>query len=292
MDDASTDKTAEIAAHFPCQLIRLTQNLGAAAARNLGARAAHGQILFFLDADIVMERDTVARILAVFAADPTLAALFGSYQKNTRPTNFFSQYKNLLHHYTHQISSTEAATFCSGYGAVRREVFCSLGGFNETHRALEDIELGYRMHRAGHRVQLLKDLQFTHLKTYTLASLVYSDVMHRAAPWTRLMLEQQVFRNDLNTRLNNMLSVILSYVLLLALLWVWFVPLGGLGVLGLVGLIVALNIDFLTFVTRERGWLFGAQTAVMSWFFYIYNGIGLLIGVGAFARERLLPPRR
>ncbi len=291
VDDGSTDDTECIArqaeANGPLKFIRYEQNRGPAAARNIGARAAHGDILFFLDADIVMPRDTAERILREFEQEPAPDALFGSYQKDTAPQNFVSVYKNLLHHYTHQISSAEAATFCGGYGAVRREIFCALGGFDETYFALEDIEFGYRLHNAGYRIRLVKDLQFTHLKKYTLKGLLRSDIKNRAIPWTQLMLKHRIFRNDLNTKSNNVLSVVISYILLLAPLWAWFVPLGWWAATALLVLFVALNFDFLAFVTRERGLWFGAEAVAMTWFNYVYSGAGLLVGVGAYFSESL-----
>lgn len=287
VDDASTDTSREIAARYECQLICLETNRGAAAARNIGARAARGDILFFLDSDIAMRRDTIDRLLQVFAADPLVTALFGSYQKDTVPTNFVSVYKNLLHHYTHQNSSPEAATFCSGFGAVRRGVFLAMGGFDERQRALEDIEFGYRLHKAGYTVRLVKDLQFTHLKTYSLASLVISDVRDRAIPWTRLMLEQNIFRNDLNTKSNNVASVLLAHMMLATPLWIWFVPL-GIWVLGAVLLaFFVLNADFIAFVTRERGVWFGIRALAMTWFNYVYSGVGLLLGIVTFGWSKL-----
>jgi hypothetical protein len=99
---------------------------------------------------------------------------------------------------------------------VRREIFRALRGFDESKRALEDIEFGYRLHRAGYRIRLVKDLQFTHLKTYTLTSLVRSDVLNRAIPWTQLMLQHRIFRNDLNTKSNHVASVVVSFLILCA----------------------------------------------------------------------------
>lgn len=286
VDDGSTDDSPNIAAQYPYQLIRLAHNVGASEARNVGARAAHGEILFFLDSDIEMPPDTIPRIRALFAAEPTLTALFGSYQKNTEPKNFASVYKNLLHHYTHQISSPDAATFCSGYGAIRRAVFLELGGFDPTQRALEDIEFGYRLHRAGYRVRLVKDLYFTHLKTYSLASLVHSDVRDRAIPWTRLMLERNMYRNDLNTKTNNVASVGVAFLILLLPLWMWFLPFPYLAPAALLLLFVGLNLDFFVFVTRERGLLFGMESVAMTWFNYVYSGVGLAVGVLLFARDK------
>ena len=287
VDDASTDTSPVIAKTFPCTVLRLPKNEGAAAARNYGATHARGDILFFLDSDILVEPDSFVRILEIFQTHPEISALFGSYQCDTVPQNLVSQYKNLLHHYTHQMARTDAATFCGGYGAVRRDVFAGLGGFDTSYRALEDIEFGYRLHKNGHATRLQKDLQFTHLKHYTLAGLVRSDVRNRAIPWTQLMLKYGIVRNDLNTRSNNVLSVPLAFVLLLLVPLCFVTPVLFLLWSALLILFVALNASFLAFVWRTRGAWFAVRTVAMTWFFYLYSGIGMLWGIALCARARV-----
>jgi len=71
--------------------------------------------------------------------------------------NFLSQYKNLLHHFVHQGSSSDATTFWAGCAAVDRKVFVDIGGFDAARYdqpSIEDIEMGYRMLSQGHRVLL------------------------------------------------------------------------------------------------------------------------------------------
>ena len=285
VDDGSTDRSAQIASAFPCEIIRLPTSRGAAAARNAGARAAQNENLFFLDADIVVKPDALARIAAILQERPDLSAVFGSYQKDTVPKNFVSNYKNLLHHYTHQISAPDAATFCGGFGAVRSSVFSAMNGFDETQRALEDIELGYRMHRAGYRILLDKTLQFTHAKKYSLVSLIKSDVFNRSIPWTKLMLRQHIFRNDLNTKTNNILSVVLAWLIAVMALLVPLTPIAAIGWAAAAVPFVILNIPFYAFVFRERGIFFTLGTVVMNWFNYLYSGIGLLMGLVEYLVE-------
>ena len=69
--------------------------------------------------------------------------MFGSYDDTPEAPDFISQYRNLLHHYTHQRAKREAKTFWTGCGAVRKEVFSELKGFDEItpSRALDG---GYR----------------------------------------------------------------------------------------------------------------------------------------------------
>ena len=281
VDDGSSDRSVETASSFPCRLVQLPLNSGPAKARNEGVAQSRGRILFFLDADIIIRPDTLGQIARSFAEDAGMDALFGSYTKDTVPQNFVSRYKNFLHHFTHQHSSEDAVTFCGGFGAVRREVFQRLGGFDVTRRFLEDIEFGHRLHRQGHRIRLIKSLQMTHCKRYSLASLVKSDLVGRAIPWTRLILETGVVRSDLNLKPNNIASVPLSYLMLTAVI-------SGQPAFGaaLVPLFLLLNHRFLLFVGREGGAWFAIQSTILCWFGYLYSGAGAL-----FAAAQYLPPR-
>jgi glycosyltransferase involved in cell wall biosynthesis len=287
VDDHSSDNSRALARLLPCRLIELPRNGGAAAARNAGAAAAYGSILFFLDADILVRPDSLGRVAALFSERPDLAALFGSYQAETIPSDFFSQYKNLLHHYTHQTSRAEATTFASGFGAVRAEVFAELNGFDPARRFLEDIELGYRMCSKGHRVLLDKQLQMTHCKRYTFGGLIRSDFFGRAIPWTALMLESRTFHNDLNTRINNLLSVPVSTLILAAPLSVRF-PWIGVASLLLIVLLIALNYRFLSFLFCKRGALFALEAVAMTWFAYLYSGLGALVACASYGRRRFV----
>ena len=49
--------------------------------------------------------------------------------RNPVSRGFVTQYKNLLHHYTHQLAERDATTFCGGYGAIKKEAFLAVGGF-------------------------------------------------------------------------------------------------------------------------------------------------------------------
>ncbi len=282
IDDHSVDDSVAIAQRFPCIVREWPVNVGSAAARNIGAQEARGSVFFFLDADILVKPDTL-RTIAEGMSDAGIAALFGSYGRATVPTRFFPRYKNLVHHYTHQCSREEASTFCSGFGAIRREAFQKLGGFDPYCRFLEDIELGYRMNREGLRVRLCKNLQLTHCKNYTLASLIRSDVFGRAVPWTRLIIKTGIVKNDLNTRWNNVLSVLVSFLLLLTPA----LPAPVLSALVLSGILIALNSGFLFLTYSEGGLAFALQACLMCWFSYLYSGAGLLIGIAAhFGSQR------
>lgn len=282
VDDGSGDATLEVARKYDCRILALPNNCGAAAARNIGARAAVGEILFFLDADIAVPPNVLEQIDETFVERPEIGAAFCSYQKKTIPTNFCSVYKNLLHHYTHQTAREDAVTFCSGFGAIRRDVFLNSGGFDENYRFLEDIEFGYRLHRAGQIILLRKQIQLTHLKRYSLASLVMSDLFGRAIPWTRIMLEKRVFRNDLNTKLNNVLSVAVAAAIPIVFISAMFSTRMIVVLLAMSASFAALNTGFYRFVYQEQGGLFLLRSVAMNWLGYVYSGIGLIWGATAY----------
>ena len=286
VDDASTDDTTGVVNTFPCKLLPGAANSGPAAVRNLGAAHTSGRILFFLDADVVVEPETLSQIVAAFDSRPEISALFGSYHPDCVPNDFVSRYKNLLHHFTHQNSREDATTFCGGFGAIRRDAFFAVGGFDPGRRFLEDVEMGHRLSQAGHRIWLNKRLMFYHCKRYTLLGLIRSDVVGRAIPWTRLIMATRMARNDLNTKTHNVLSVPLSFALL-ATLPAFVMRWGALACAGLFAMLVGLNFGFLRFVRHERGVWFACCAALMCWLGYLYSGVGLLLGVLGHLRDKM-----
>ena len=104
VDDASTDGSAALARSLGARVLRLPMRGGPARARNVGARAARSDILFFVDADVAIHPDAVDQVVAAFRRGPDLAGVFGSYDDAPAATDFLSQYKNLFHHYVHQTS--------------------------------------------------------------------------------------------------------------------------------------------------------------------------------------------
>lgn len=226
VDDGSTDDSRAVAEEGGARVLVTGGRCGPARARNIGARAAQGSVLFFLDADVVAQPDAVGRVIDSFDTDAKLDALIGSYDDDPAERDFLSQYKNLMHCFVHQSGHQQASTFWSGCGAIRREVFLAHSGFDESYErpAIEDIELGYRLGQAGRRMILDKELRVKHLKKWTFWGLVKTDVMDRGIPWTELILRDRNMPNDLNLQISERISVALAFVsvgfaLSMALYW-------------------------------------------------------------------------
>jgi GT2 family glycosyltransferase len=268
---------------------------GPAYARNRGAEAARGAILFFVDADIVLSRGALRRVVSLFQERTDVAAVFGSYDNRPAAAGMVSRYRNLLHHYVHQNGNREAFTFWAGCGAIRRPIFQKISGFDEkrfSRPSIEDIELGYRLRRSGYRILLDKGLQGTHLKSWNLYSLIQTDVACRAIPWSRLILDTHKAPNDLNLKLEQRLSVILVgfalAFLALALVRSEFLSLAVVALLSL----VFLNRKLYTFFLRQQGVFFMAACIPLHFLYYLYGGLGYLYVRVGFELKRAMSVRR
>lgn len=226
VDDGSTDGSREVAERFGARVLSTGRKAGPARARNLGARQARGEVLFFLDADVMAQADAVGRVQTAFDSDRHVDALIGSYDDDPAERDFLSQYKNLMHCFVHQTGQEQASTFWSGCGAIRRDVFLAHSGFDESYArpAIEDIELGYRLFQSGRRMVLDKDLRVKHLKRWTFWNLLKTDILDRGIPWTELILRDRNMPNDLNLQLSQRISVALAFLsvgfaLLMTLYW-------------------------------------------------------------------------
>ncbi len=286
--DGDTDGSWQFAEKFGVRVLKIPEAGGPAKARNLGAREARGDLLFFIDADVVIVSDTVECVTAVFRDHPDLAALFGSYDDEPSETNLLSQYKNLLHHYVHQTSKEDAFSFWTGCGAIRRDIFMDTGGFNETYRhpSIEDIELGYRLRKAGHKIRLVKEIQVKHLKRWDVISLVKTDFFCRALPWTRLILKENLLTNDLNLKTSARISTILVYLLLFMGISAFFSPLPLIPILCCTLMLLALNRDLYLFFTKKHGLGFALRTLPWHWLYFFYSGLAFAIAYGNHLLQR------
>jgi glycosyltransferase involved in cell wall biosynthesis len=292
VDDGSTDSSADIAEPLADRVIRLPAPVRPSAARNAGAAAARGQVLVFVDADVCVHPDALGRIHDCLSAHPQVDAVFGAYDVSPVAPGLVSQYRNLLHHYVHQREAGETVTFWAGLGAVRRGPFEHVGQFDDRQHLVEDIELGYRLSERGYRILLRPEIQGTHLKRWTLDSMVVADVWHRGVPWVRLLLERRhaIRRVTLNIRAGE--QALTGLAAAAVLLVVAGVVTGRSSLILLASLaavlLVACDWRFSWWLARTRGWWFAVRTVPLRLMYYALNVLSVGIGLcQAWAHRRL-----
>lgn len=246
-------RAIEASSAAPDELIVVEEPRGAgpAAARNLGAERATGDVLVFVDADVVVHADAFERIRRAFEYDAALVAVFGSYDDRPEAPGAVSAFRNLLHHHVHQEGAGAAATFWAGLGAVRREYFRSVGGFDAERYprpSIEDVELGLRLAAAGAVLELDPELRGTHLKAWTLRTMVETDFSRRGVPWVELVLERRQGTRALNLGARHRASAVASLALVTGLVARRPIVAGaGLGAL------LALNRSFYRLLLERAG---------------------------------------
>jgi len=278
--DGDTDGSSQYAEAAGATLYRFPQPGGPGRARNLGASKAISDLLFFVDADVTVPENVIERVRDIFVRDTKVAAIIGSYDDQPGESNFLSQYRNLLHHYVHQNGREEASTFWGACGAIRRDVFLAMGGFDETYLkpSIEDIELGYRLKRAGHTIRLCKSLQVKHWKRWTVGSMLQADFYQRAVPWTQLIHRHRGFVNDLNIGISARVSVMLVFGLLGALLVAPWQPVALVAAAAMGLILFTLNVPLYRFFLEKRGLRFAAQSIPWHWLYFLYSGIAFVVG--------------
>jgi glycosyltransferase involved in cell wall biosynthesis len=290
-------RALEVADEPPEEIMVVDRPAGAgpALARNIGALRATGSVLVFVDADVEVRRDALARIRAAFRGDPELDAVFGSYNDDPTARSVVSSFRNLLHHHVHRTSAGPATTFWSGLGALRRAAFESCGGFDADrfpHASVEDVDLGMRLAAKGARVILDPRVEAVHRKAWTLRTMVHTDLFRRGMPWVALQVRSRYCSTALNLGWRHRLSAGLC--------------IGGLaaavlgrprGAAGAVGALIALNRSFYSLLLRRRGPLEAFAGVGLHVLHHLTATVSIPAGVamhaleaarrrGAFARPR------
>lgn len=273
VNDGSTDDSVEIAEKLGADVHHTGGRMGVGHARNMAANIAKGNVLWYVDADVIIHDDVALKLRDAFS-DETLTAVMGSYDDQPPAQNFLSQYKNLLNHYFHHGASREATTFWGACGAVRKQAFLDVGGFDtEKYHlpSIEDIELGYRLSDAGGRILLLADVQGTHLKEWRFVDFMRTEIFRRAIPWATLMLERGGITDDLNVSTSERLKALLAGLLALAVVVAaagfvnWWLPAALLVAAGLS------NFKVVRLFNRRRGPIFALRGLLMHQLYYLYS---------------------
>lgn len=172
VDDASTDGSVALAARYADTVVKLRgRRAGPAYARNRGVEQARGEIIAFVDDDVIVRPDTLSRMLEMLLQRPEIAAVSASRDEHSGAPNFASRYWNALHRFGEQRYRDQCAQFAAGCGAVRRKAFLAAGMYDEWRfgsACMENLELGERLLRAERGVLFSSELKVTHLRKWDI----------------------------------------------------------------------------------------------------------------------------
>jgi poly-beta-1,6-N-acetyl-D-glucosamine synthase len=272
VDDGSSDDTLAAMRsyeHLENVTVISRTNGGKAAALNAGIELASGEVLFFVDADGIFAPTTIVEVLSGFDGTDV-----GAVCGNDEPVNLDRPQTHLLALLTHGTAMVRRAlarinclTIVSGnLGAFRRSVIDEIGGFTEGFLG-EDLELTWRVHRAGYRVNFRpRALVFAEVPSSVGA------LWKQRVRWTRGLAQTARLHRDMMFKTKNgavgfylpfnTVSTLFFPVLQLAALLLLVILFAGghspisstmMGTLGWVGLSVALFTVCLA-IALDRSW--------------------------------------
>jgi mycofactocin system glycosyltransferase len=167
VDDGSRDGSAERAKRAGARVIRHDSPYGPAAARNAGLAAAHTDLVAFLDADCEVAPGWRRGLAGLLAADPDLALVaprvrsapgdsgLARYEEAGSPLDLGSRAS--LVGPERRIAYVPAAALLA-----RRDALLELGGFDESMRFGEDVDLVWRLLAAGRQVRYAPSREVLH----------------------------------------------------------------------------------------------------------------------------------
>jgi glycosyltransferase involved in cell wall biosynthesis len=169
VDDHSEDGSIEVIERFPCKLIRLAEHGGASKARNAGAAHSRGDLLFFTDADCLVEEDSLAIAAESFSFHGPDAVIGGTYTQDPYDRGFFNSFQSIFINYSECKKADDADYAAAHAMVIAADTFKENQGFPEDFLPVaEDVEFSHRLRRAGRRIIINPRLRVRHIFNFSL----------------------------------------------------------------------------------------------------------------------------
>ena len=153
-----TDQTPAVAANR-CHNLIIVPEKGLSRARNLGAHAARGELLLFLDADTVLEWDALENVARQFTRDHAVGTLKGKPDSDRLPHHLIYFLKNFEHRWSLHPGSS-GVIFCW------KDDFEAMGGFDEALEVMENSDLIRKLKTLGKYLYIQESAAITSMRRY------------------------------------------------------------------------------------------------------------------------------
>jgi len=187
VDNGSTDGSVEKVEKLgspQVKVIKLGRNTGFSFANNVGARAARGPLLFFLNNDAFVERSTISTLVEMYKALAERGIRVGALQPKLVTVNglYYDGAGDYIDYFGHPFILGHGDVNRGQYDCLReifsargaalmmhRDLFLAVGGFDEGFfMGLEDVDLGWRLRALGYRNFYVPQAVVYHIGGYSV----------------------------------------------------------------------------------------------------------------------------
>ena len=287
VDDCSKDDTIEIAKKYPVKVIKMEKNGGPARARNRGVREAKGDIIFFLDSDVLVLDGTVREVKNYFENNPSANCVIGVCATEPLNRGFVPAYMAMFE-YIHLVSAREGkvSVFAPRCGAIKKELFQRVGGYDESYKGadVEDFELARRIIR--------EDIIFLNPKILVRHQFVNNineavrNYFKRAVMWIHLFLKDRQFDNAGPTAPSNGIAAVCSFLSFFSLFLIPVVPAAKNIVLTLLSIFLIANFTWWNFMRKEAGLLFAVRALFLNYLLGIDIIVATIYGLVSYPLKK------
>ncbi|MBI3384678.1 glycosyltransferase [Candidatus Gottesmanbacteria bacterium] len=288
IDDASKEELRiKELKNLRMRIFHLKTNRGPAYARNFGAKKARGEVLLFLDSDVVVLPGTITEVVKIFQEDKYRVAATGVWDKQQNSHKFFPKFK-ALRDWSYWVNEKKIDSyyylFSTRIAAIRKDVFLALGGFKENYSGadVEDIEFTYRLARK-YRIDFDQNMRVHHeFENFWPIAKKY---FKRAYQWVEIFQNRKKFDPVATTGTEAITT--LSAVGLVGSLVLFLIALSIVNLQNLLFVICLFFFvmhligvhKFLLFVYKEEGLIFTIKAFFVGIALYVFIFAGALWGI-------------
>jgi glycosyltransferase involved in cell wall biosynthesis len=286
VDDCSTDNSLARARATGVKVLTTPRNSGVATARNLGAAAATGEILLFLDSDVALMPGALHRAVQLVLDHPGIGAVCGILEAEPLIRDSLLEECRCLQAYYWRLSSQGAVSFLfTAICAMRAEVFHEVGPFNERLRHTEEVDYGQRMSQR-YDIMLTPQVRGRHDDDDRIGPMLRK-VFSRGRSRIPLYARRRKFAKGFETASRAWASVLSLLTVVSFGLPVLFGPVWLAASAVLLGASFLCDVGMYRFVAGARGIAFLPAFAAVQFLFNLTVGASIAVGCAQW----LLSPR-
>ncbi len=266
VDDCSTDNTLEIVAEYPVRIIKMEKNGGPARARNKGVGAAKGDIIFFLDSDVLVMDGTIKEVEDYFKKDRSANSVIGICATEPLNKGFVPKYMAMFE-YIHLVGipGNKVSVFAPRCGAIKKDFFLKVGGYAESYKGadVEDFDLARRITGVD-SIVLNPKIVVRHQFVNNFREAV-KNYFKRAAMWIHLFMKVKQFDNAGPTAPSNGIAAVCAFLSFISLFFIPLINMAGYIFVTLLVIFLFANMRWWNFMRKEAGFLFSVKALFLNY---------------------------